>query len=78
MITVFNRKELVTTYSMEEQANIREKLKANKIDYRLETINKNSNMRGNIVIIGQNVKESHEYIFYVNKRDYENAKFTIS
>ena len=37
MITVFNRIELVTTYSMEEQANIREKLKSNKIDYRLKT-----------------------------------------
>jgi hypothetical protein len=77
MITVFNRKELVTTYSMEEQANIREKLKSNKIDYRLKTINRNSKLRGNIVIIGQNVKESYEYIFYVNKSDYDNAKFLI-
>ncbi|MDU6264786.1 MAG: hypothetical protein E6600_09825 [Anaerocolumna aminovalerica] len=77
MITIFNRRELVTTYSMENQANIREILKSNKIDYRLKTITKNSRIRGNIAIIGQNINQAYEYIFYVHKKDLEYAKSYI-
>nr|WP_308742447.1 hypothetical protein [uncultured Anaerocolumna sp.] len=77
MITIFNRRELVTTYSMENQANIREILKSNKIDYRLKTITKNSRIRGNITIIGQNINQAYEYIFYVHKKDLEYAKSYI-
>ncbi len=65
MITLFNRRELVTTYSMEKQTNIREILKSKKIDYHLKTITKNSKMRGSIAIIGQNMNQAYEYIFYV-------------
>ncbi|MBU5332504.1 hypothetical protein KQI61_09855 [Anaerocolumna aminovalerica] len=77
MITIFNRRELVTTYSMENQANIREILKSNKIDYRLKTITKNSRIRGNITIIGQNINQAYEYIFYVHKKDLEYARSYI-
>lgn len=77
MITIFNRRELVTTYSMEKQANIREILKAKKIDYRLKTIAQYSKMRGNVAIIGQNMNQAYEYIFYVHKKDYGYAKQCI-
>ena len=36
MITIFNRKELWTTFSMEEQASIRSLLADNGIDYSIK------------------------------------------
>ena len=38
MITIFNRKELLTTFSMEEQDRVREILAQNHIDYRVKTV----------------------------------------
>ncbi len=37
MITIFNRKELAITYSMKEQARIRDILTAEGIDYIIDT-----------------------------------------
>ena len=37
MITIFNRKELISTYSMEQQAQIRSLLAANNIPYYIKT-----------------------------------------
>ena len=42
MITILNRKELCITFSMTEQANIREALSKNNIDYYIKTINRMS------------------------------------
>ena len=42
MITVFNRKELILTLSLEQQSEIRYILEANKIDYKLIVSSPNS------------------------------------
>ena len=39
MLTIFNRKELITTMDMQHQANIRSVLSANGIAYTLRTEN---------------------------------------
>lgn len=42
MITIFNRKELTTAYSMKRQAEIRALLAQKKVAYTIKTINRKS------------------------------------
>lgn len=42
MITIFNRKEVFTTFNRNEQARVRNILADNKIDYYVKTINRMS------------------------------------
>ncbi|HCL04020.1 MAG TPA: hypothetical protein DHW61_16700 [Lachnoclostridium phytofermentans] len=79
MITIFNRKELLSTFSMQKQSELRQILNDHKIDYRLKTINRNSpsafnDSRAHTGTLGQNLDIAYEYIFYVHKRDYDFAK----
>jgi hypothetical protein len=79
MITIFNRKELCITFSMQEQSEIREKLKNNKIKYYLKTINRNSpsafgDTRARSVTLGQKMELAYEYIFFIHKDDLAQAK----
>lgn len=84
MITILNRKELCITFSMTEQANIREALSKNNIDYYIKTINRMSpslfsaGARGGRGSFGQNMDLNYEYIFYVHKKDYDTAKYIIN
>ncbi|HZX21111.1 MAG TPA: hypothetical protein VFF25_01845 [Clostridia bacterium] len=83
MITIFNRKELYMTFSMEEQSNIRQVLSQNNIDYYIKTINRMSpsllgSSRGRRGSFGQNMSLNYEYIIYVHKRDYDTAKYIIN
>ena len=77
MITIFNRKELAITYSVEEQARIRGILAANAIDYDLKiksNATRSIGARGLAAQrFGANPSLSCEYIFYVLKTDYERA-----
>ncbi len=83
MITIFNRRELCITYSMGEQAEIRDILSQNNIEYRVRTTNRMSSsafgrgMRGSTGSYGQNMGLNYEYTFYVHKKDYEQAKYVI-
>ena len=82
MITIFNRRELCTTFSMKEQAMIREILTANKIDYVIKTLNRNSpsalsDTRARTGTFGQNKDYEHEYIIYVHKALLNDAKELI-
>lgn len=77
MITIFNRRELCSVYSMSEQVIIRETLSKNKIDYYIRTINHTSK-RGTRSSFGINMKSAYQYIFYVRKRDYDMAKHAIN
>ncbi|WMI81701.1 hypothetical protein [Anaerotignum sp. MB30-C6] len=72
MITIFNRKELCITYSMEEQAKIRDVLSSYNIDYSLSTLGNLhiSNSRG---VPGMQDFTQTQYKFYVKKSDYEEA-----
>lgn len=82
-MTIFNRRELSTTFSMKEQARIREVLQENRIDYKIKTVNRNSpsvfsDTRARTGTFGQNMDTAYEYIVYVHKKDYENAKALLS
>lgn len=84
MITIFNRKVLYITYSMSEQAEIRDKLSQSKIKYFVKTVNRMSpspfasGMRSRTGSFGQNLDLNYEYIIYVQKKDYEKARYIIN
>lgn len=84
MITIFNRKELCTTFSMSEQFRIREALSSNNIEHYIRTVNRMSpspfsmGTRGRAGSFGQNMDLNYEYIFYVHKKDYDNARYVIN
>lgn len=79
MITIFNRKELRTTFSMKEQIEIRNALRAAQIEHITKVINRNSSSpfrgeRGGMGTLGQSIENAYEYIIYVRKKDYERAE----
>ena len=79
MITLFNRRELLTTFSLDKQAAICGLLADNNIDYYIKTINRNSasfmnDTRAVVGSFGQNLELSYEYIIYVRRADYERAR----
>ena len=78
MLTIFNRKELITTMDMQRQANIRSILSANGIAYTVRTENLQGSSsfggrRGRSGSFGVDPNYSYEYHIYVHKNDYENA-----
>ena len=77
MLTIFNRKELITTMDMQRQANIRSVLSANGIAYTVRTENLQGSSafggRGRSGSFGVDPNYSYEYHIYVHKNDYENA-----
>lgn len=82
MVTVFNRKELIITTNTSCQADIRNTLSANHIDYRIKTINLQSasafgGSRGRVGTFGVNMDYSFEYKIYVHKDDFELARRLI-
>jgi len=79
MLHIFNRKELLTTFDMKQQAAVREKLAAHHIDYDIKTQNRSSastvavGNRSQLGTLGQNINNMYTYIIYVKKKDYETA-----
>jgi len=75
MITIFNRRELLTTYEMNEQARVRELLSNNKIDYQVKTVNHMSSAiaRSHMGSAGQKMEHTYQYIIYVRKEEYDKA-----
>ena len=79
MLTIFNRKELITTMDMQRQANIRSILSANGIAYAVRTENLQGSSafggrnRGRSGSFGVDPNYSYEYHIYVHKNDNENA-----
>lgn len=79
MITVLNRKELTTTYNINEQARVRDILNANGIDYDIKVVDRMSptpmaaGTRSRTGTFGQNQDSMKEYVIYVKKKDYEQA-----
>jgi len=78
MIAIFNRRELLITQDMKRQADVRDILSANGIDYTVKTANlQNSALfgrsRARVGSFGINQDFSYEYKIYVHKRDYDNA-----
>ena len=73
MLTIFNRKELITTMDMQRQANIRSILSANGIAYTVRTENLQGSSAFGGRSFGVDPNYSYEYHIYVHKNDYENA-----
>lgn len=73
MITILNRRELVVTFSMKEQAQIRESLAAANIKYRMKVVDRNLTSERRSAV-GQNPSLQKEYVFYVHKADLQKAK----
>ena len=79
MIAVWNRKELISTFSMKQQSDVRDILAANNIDYVYKVTDRNSpaaigDMRARTGTLGQNLDIAKEYSIYVHKADFEKAK----
>ena len=73
MLTIFNRRELLCTFSMQQH-----RLEARDIPYSLRTVNRNapspfSDTRARTDTPGQNPERTYEYIIYVHKKDYDQA-----
>lgn len=83
MITLFNRKELISTYDMGEQSEIRDILAQNMIDYDIKTLNRKSpsplaaGSRARTGTFGEKLDLEYEYTIYVKKDDYEEAAYLI-
>ncbi len=78
MLTIFNRRELVVTQSMERQAEVRNILAANGIAYTVRTTNRQGGIqRVNMWSAGFNQSFAWEYKIYVHKKDLEYALHLI-
>ena len=78
MICMFNRKELLTTFSMERQARVRDVLAANGIEYRVRARSNTGGLsRSRTVLPGTNMETMYQYYIYVKRSDYEKAEHLI-
>ena len=83
MITIFNRKELLITYDMKKQGEVRTLLQAHKIKYDVKVKNllssspMHAGARTHTGSHGIDLMKSYEYKIYVKKADYEKAKKLI-
>ena len=79
MITIFNRKELLITYDMKKQSEVRTILCDHNIEYIVKVKNLLSpslmrgGARGHVGTLGVDATKSYEYKIYVKKTDYEKA-----
>ena len=79
-VSLLNRKELFISYEMKKQADIRNLLTANGIDYQVKVVNRKNpsplggNDRARTGTFGENLEAEYQYIIYVAKEDYEKAK----
>lgn len=84
MITIFNRKTVFITFSMERQVEIKDILNANGIIYCVKVVNRRSSSafgtgtRSITGSYGENFAYMYEYIFYVHKKDFELAEMCIN
>ena len=72
----WNRREVYHGFSLKEQSEVRESLRAHhiKYDYRIINLNTDRNKRGSY---GINKKYETEYYIYVSKKEYENALYVL-
>ena len=78
MITIFNRKELLVTFDMKHQENVRDILAANGIKYTIKVTNRQNaavlgSSRARVGSFGMNPDLAYEYKIYVHRNDYDNA-----
>lgn len=82
MITIFNRKELISTFDLEKQRAVRATLSQHGIDYYVKVIDLNNGpafspgRRASFGTLGEKIMQ--EYRIYVNKKDLDEATFVIN
>lgn len=83
MITVFNRKQVFASFSTEKQAEARNILDHNGINYYTKVVNRRSaspfggGTRSITGSFGEKASYTYEYIIYVHKKDFELANRSI-
>ena len=83
MIHIFNRKQLLATFNMEQQAKVRTLLHDNGIDYQVKTANRSGasvlspNTRGRTGSLRNPMEDMYEYLIYVKKEDHERVAALI-
>jgi len=82
MITIFNRKELIITYDLNRQSQVRSILTENHIPCTIKTLNRGGPLgidpcrrRGTL---GIRTDAAYEYKVYVKKEDFEKARYLIN
>ncbi len=73
MLTIFNRKEVFVTYSVKDQADAREILRNNGIQYRVKSSGRRVSRNP---LAG--VDNVYEYKIYVHKQDWARAKYMLA
>lgn len=84
MITIFNRKEVCTTYSMKVQSDVASALRARGIPYHIKTVSRGSldgigrsSVRAAVGSAGETPAYMTQYIIFVKKQDYEKCLGTV-
>ncbi|MBR3600968.1 MAG: hypothetical protein IKL49_01380 [Lachnospiraceae bacterium] len=81
MISIFNRKELLITYDMKKQSEVRTILKNSDIEYKVKVKNilsptpLNSGSRAHMGNVGIDLSKVYEYKIYAKASDYEKALY---
>lgn len=82
MISIFNRKELLITYDMKKQSDVRTVLKNHKIEYKVKSILSptplSSGSRAHMATVGIDLSKAYEYKIYVKISDYEKALYLMN
>ena len=80
MIHILNRRELLTTFSMEEQSRVRDSLSQNNIEYRVKVVNPSARStfgasgRSRTGSFAVNMDSAYQYYIYVRACDMERAR----
>ena len=84
MITIFNRRELLTTYDMAQQAQVRAALDAAGVAYKVRVVDRKNGQamlagsRARTGSFGENMARAYEYTIYVAKEDLERAQLALN
>lgn len=84
VITIFNRRELLTTYDMAQQAQARAVLDAAGIPYKVRVMDRKNGQamlagsRARTGSFGENMAMAYEYTIYVAKEDLERAQLALN
>ncbi len=79
MITIFNRRELFTTYDMAQQAQVRAALDAAGVPYKVRVVDRKNGQamlagsRARTGSFGESQALAYEYAIYVAKEDLDRA-----
>ncbi|MBN7774330.1 hypothetical protein [Clostridium aminobutyricum] len=73
MIMIWNRKEVLVGWSMEQFYEVRQILANNKIKYTYKVVNNGGATRGRMGRFGENMQYSVTNYVYVHKKDYDYA-----